>query len=132
MQCRVTLSKCRSNFTGKLRAFLSHSAAPAGEKFRTVQSTESPLGREILPTIKISCLGMSLRSARPYGEVSLNGPHGGSQSRGSGGDGSTKIILKMKSPDEKPGLVQYASVNMRNTSATDSCESTEGSALGIA
>jgi hypothetical protein len=53
MQCRVTLSKCRSNITGKLRAFFSHTAAPAGEKFRTVQSTESPLARVIFPTIKI-------------------------------------------------------------------------------
>ena len=33
---------CRSNFTGKLRAFFSHTGALAGEKFRMVQSTESP------------------------------------------------------------------------------------------
>jgi hypothetical protein len=62
MQCRVLLSNCRSNFTGKLTAFFSHRAAPAGEKLRTVQSTETPLVRGILPTIKIWCLGMSLRS----------------------------------------------------------------------
>src|SRR5580704_11453460 len=63
VQCRVTLSKCRSNFAGKLTAFFSHSAAPTGEKFQTAQSTESPLARVILPSIKIWCLGMNLRSA---------------------------------------------------------------------
>jgi hypothetical protein len=47
MQSRVALSKSRSNFTGKLTAFFSQSAAPAGEKFRTVQSKEVPLPRMI-------------------------------------------------------------------------------------
>jgi hypothetical protein len=39
---------CRSNFTGKLRALFSHTGALAGEKFRMVQSTESPHARVIL------------------------------------------------------------------------------------
>jgi hypothetical protein len=53
----------------------------------------------------------------------------GSQSRGSGGGGGAKIILdqdsfKMKSPDEKPGLLNIGRLGMHYTSATDRCAST--------
>jgi hypothetical protein len=88
MQRQAVLSKCRSNFTGRFAAFLSHNAAPADEKFRTVQSTDVPLSRMILPTIKTWCLGTILRSLRSYGQKGVNGRQGGAQSRTGGGGGN--------------------------------------------
>src|ERR1700722_2310223 len=88
MQCRMALSKCRSNFTGRLAAFFSHSPAPAGEKFRTVQSKKVPLPKAILPTIRIWCLGTILRSPHSYGRRGGGGRQGGAQSRTGGMVGS--------------------------------------------
>src|SRR6516164_7365341 len=92
MQCRVVLSKCKSNFIGKKTAFVTHSAAPAGEKFRTVQATEVPLATMILPTIRTWCLGTILRSPPSYERMGVIGLQGGAQSRGGGGDGSGGTI----------------------------------------
>jgi hypothetical protein len=92
MQCRVTLSKCRSNFTGKLSEFSSHSAAPAGEKFRTEQVHSEPFGQgdladhqNLMPWNELA-FGSLIRGCEPQRAPS------GSQSRGRGGGGKVKIL----------------------------------------
>jgi hypothetical protein len=54
-----------------------------------VQSKKVPLPKAILPTIRIWCLGTSLRSPHSYGRMGGDGRQGGAQSRtgGTGGSG---------------------------------------------
>jgi hypothetical protein len=65
MQCRMALSKSRSNFGGSAVASGSHIPAPVDEKFRTVQSVmEALLPKMILPDLRTLCRGEILRSPR--------------------------------------------------------------------
>ena len=80
MQCRMALSKSRSNFGGIAGALVSRIAAPVDDKFRMEQSiTEAPLPKMIWPDLRTRCRGAFLRSPRSCGKMILSGQ------RGSGG-----------------------------------------------
>jgi hypothetical protein len=104
MQCRVPLSKCRSNFAGKTAALGSHSPAPAGEKFRTVQSTEASLPRTILPAIRAICRGRIRRSPPACRRMGIRSRQGRPRSRslsgrcGGGGSGPRLMIKNSSNP----------------------------------
>jgi hypothetical protein len=80
MQCRMALSKSRSNFGGIAGALVSRIAAPVDDKFRMEQSiTEAPLLKMIWPDLRTRCRGAFLRSPRSCEKMILSGQ------RGSGG-----------------------------------------------
>jgi hypothetical protein len=80
MQCRMALSKSRSNFGGIAAALVSRIAAPVDDKFRMEQSiTEAPLLKMIWPDLRTRCRGAFLRSPRSCDKMILSGQ------RGSGG-----------------------------------------------